>query len=156
MPFKHAPTQALVGRAVFVGSLRRAGKPPLIDTAAVETVGVVVCRMQAKPFAWMQKTTGHPCGRELEHAAAGVQRLAQHGGKILGFGKAGRNARCGRGHSKNPEKCLLKMIEERTRIPAGVTVVRIKPKTCKEHGDSCLIRVDFLGSVCTNPVGGRK
>ena len=89
LTLKYAPTQALIGRAILIGRLGRARKPTLVDAAAIETVGIIIGRVQAQPFAGVQETARHPRRRETQHAFASVEGFVQNVGEVLGFRKTG-------------------------------------------------------------------
>ena len=105
LALEHAPGKPLVGHTALVGGLRRAGKPTLVDAAAVEAVGVVIVGMEADPLAGMEEAAGHPGGRKPENALAGSQRPVEGGADILRLGQHGGLLRCnGSGHEKHPSR----------------------------------------------------
>ena len=61
-PSKRDVAQAFVRHAAFVGGFGRAGKPALVDAAAIRTVGVPIVRMQLDALARMQKARGTQVG----------------------------------------------------------------------------------------------
>jgi hypothetical protein len=105
--------QAFVRRAVFVRRFGRAGKPPLVDAAAVSAVGIPVARGQLDPLAGMQEAARHPGGRKPQQALAGVQRAAECFGNVVFLQRGGS------GHDGDAK--LLKGRWRRGRIFAGRT-----------------------------------
>ena len=75
--------QPLVGRAVVVGRLGRAGEPAFVDAAAMGSQSVPVGRSQLDPLAGMEKTPRHPVGRQPQDAFAGVQRPIHDGPNVI-------------------------------------------------------------------------
>ena len=60
LAFELAEAQALVPHAAFVGRFGGAGEPPLVDAAAMCTVGVPIVGVQLDPLARDAETTAAP------------------------------------------------------------------------------------------------
>ncbi len=117
---EHAPGETLVGNPALVGRLGRAREPPLVDAAAVETVGVVVVGMEADPLAGVEKAPRHPRRREPDDALAGIHRVVERGADVFRLGELGGGAASGGGG--HGASLLRKEVPERAmfvRIPGN-------------------------------------
>ena len=71
-------TEAFVPDATLIGGFRRAGKPPLVDSAALRAIGVQVAGMKLETAAGVQEATGNPGRRESQQSPVHRQGLLHY------------------------------------------------------------------------------
>ena len=77
LPFERDVAEAFVGKSAFIGRFGGAGKPSLVDAAALGSIGVPVAGIQFEPSSRMEKAARNPVGDQPQNPLSAGHRAVQ-------------------------------------------------------------------------------